>query len=81
LKSTAYLTPTKWGGDKALQNSEANATSYLSVTHKPIQSLHGATYEAFMPADYLHLLNCVCIYYVAKQKDCWDAGSYIEVPA
>ena len=34
-----------------------------------------------MPADYLHLLNCVCIYYVAKQKDCWDAGSYIEVPA
>lgn len=34
-----------------------------------------------MPIDYLHLLNCVCIYYVAKQKDCWDAGSYIEIPA
>ncbi len=34
-----------------------------------------------MPIDYLHMLNCVCIYYVAKQKDCWDAGSYIEVPA
>lgn len=82
LKSTAYLTPTKWGGDKALQNSAgANATSSLSTAHKSIQSLHGATYEAFMPADYLHLLNCVCIYYVAKQKDCWDAGSYIEVPA
>ena len=27
------------------------------------------------------MLNCVCIYYVAKQKDCWDAGSYIEIPA
>lgn len=27
------------------------------------------------------MLNCVCIYYVAKQKDCWDAGSFIEVPA
>jgi hypothetical protein len=27
------------------------------------------------------MLNCVCIYYVAKTKDCWDAGSYIEVPA
>ena len=27
------------------------------------------------------MLNCVCIYYVAKQKDCWDAGSYIEVAA
>jgi hypothetical protein len=34
-----------------------------------------------MPMDYLHMLNCVCIYYVAKTKDCWDAGSYIEVPA
>ncbi len=34
-----------------------------------------------MPIDYLHMLNCVCIYYVAKQKDCWDAGSYIEIPA
>lgn len=27
------------------------------------------------------MLNCVCIYYVAKQKDCWDAGTYIEIPA
>ena len=34
-----------------------------------------------MPVDYLHLLNCICVYYVAKQKDCWDAGSYIQVPA
>nr|DAU35111.1 MAG TPA: hypothetical protein [Caudoviricetes sp.] len=39
--------------------------------------MNGATYEVFMPIDYLHMLNCVCIYYVAKQKDCWDAGSYI----
>ena len=23
-----------------------------------------------MPIDYLHMLNCVCIYYVAKQKGC-----------
>lgn len=34
-----------------------------------------------MPIDYLHMLNCVCIYYVARQKDCWDAGSYIQIPA
>ena len=57
------------------------ATSYLSKAHSSIQSLHGATYEVYMPIDYLHMLNCVCIYYVAKQKDCWDAGSYIEIPA
>lgn len=57
------------------------ATSYLSKAHSSIQSLHGATYEVFLPIDYLHMLNCVCIYYVAKTKDCWDAGSYIEIPA
>ena len=57
------------------------ASSYLSVAHRSIQSLHGATYEVFLPIDYLHMLKCVCIYYVAKTKDCWDAGSYIEIPA
>ena len=59
----------------------ATASSYLSNAHSQIQSLNGATYEVFMPIDYLHMLNCVCIYYVAKQKDCWDAGSYIQIPA
>lgn len=81
--------------DSAIQNTKADtgnqdspeggytgqASSYLSKAHRSIQSLHGATYEVYMPIDYLHMLNCVCIYYVAKQKDCWDAGSYIEIPA
>ena len=82
LKATAYLTPQKWNNNNsALHNTTTNASSYLSSAHRSIQSLHGATYEVAMPIDYLHLLNCVCIYYVAKQKDCWDAGSYIEIPA
>ena len=81
--------------DSAIQNTKAatgnqdspeggytgQASSYLSKAHRSIQSLHGATYEVYMSIDYLHMLNCVCIYYVAKQKDCWDAGSYIEIPA
>ena len=66
-------------GESAQYNG--NAKSYLSKAHRSIQSLHGATYEVYLPIDYLHMLNCVCIYYVAKQKDCWDAGSYIEIPA
>lgn len=90
LKSTAFLTPTKVSlGSRAIKNTDGTtsgktsgiASSYLSKAHSSIQSLHGATYEVEMPMDYLHMLNCVCIYYVAKQKDCWDAGSYIEVPA
>lgn len=92
LKATAYLTPNKVGytstnpgigaSESALHNTKnVKASSYLSKAHSSIQSLNGATYEVFMPQDYLHILNCVCVYYVAKQKDCWDAGSYIQVPA
>lgn len=67
--------------DQPSDGYSGQASSYLSKAHRSIQSLHGATYEVFLPIDYLHMLNCVCIYYVAKQKDCWDAGSYIEIPA
>lgn len=69
------------GKSPSADTQYANASSYLSKVHSQIQSLNGATYEVFMPIDYLHMLNCVCIYYVAKQKDCWDAGSYIQIPA
>jgi hypothetical protein len=75
------------GENNAITGGHSNAgydgvaKSYLSRAHSSIQSLHGATYEVFLPIDYLHMFNCVCIYYVAKTKDCWDAGSYIEVPA
>lgn len=69
------------GKSPSTDTQYAKASSYLSNVHSQIQSLNGATYEVFMPIDYLHMLNCVCIYYVAKQKDCWDAGSYIQIPA
>lgn len=69
------------GKSPSADTQYSTASSYLSSAHSQIQSLNGATYEVFMPIDYLHMLNCVCIYYVAKQKDCWDAGSYIQIPA
>lgn len=75
LKSTAFLTPKKYNP------TDYQGNTYLSSKYPQISSLYGATYEVNMPIDYLHLLNCVCIYYVAKTKDCWDAGSYIQVPA
>lgn len=73
--------PTYDGNSPSDGSEYAKASSYLSAAHSQIQSLNGATYEVYMPIDYLHMLNCVCIYYVAKQKDCWDAGSYIQIPA
>lgn len=62
-------------------NHSGTATSAVSSSNRQIQSMHGATYEIKLPQDYLHLLNCICIFKVAKDYKCWDGGSYIEVPA
>ena len=43
--------------------------------------LFGATYEVTLPPDYLHILNCVCIYKVIKKWKCYDAGNYVQFAA
>jgi hypothetical protein len=35
---------------------------------------HMATYYVDLPSDYLHLLNCICIYQVNKTYKCYNAG-------
>lgn len=40
-----------------------------------------ATYEVIMPSDYLHILNCICIYRVNKTYKCYNAGDYWRSPA
>jgi hypothetical protein len=42
---------------------------------------NGANYEVVMPSDYLHLLNCICIYKVKKTYKCYNAGDTWRAPA
>ena len=42
---------------------------------------NGANYEVIMPSDYLHLLNCICIYRVKKTFKCYNAGDTWRAPA
>lgn len=44
-------------------------------------SLYGATYEAYLPQDYLHMLNCICNYKVKKQFKCYDPNTYVQFGA
>lgn len=44
-------------------------------------SIFGATYETIMPQDYLHLLNCICIYKVKKNFKCYNAGDFVQFAA
>ena len=68
LKSEAVLKPIKTPEDK-------NVTS-KNVINK--SSIIGATYDFNLPADYLHLLNCICIFFVKRKFKCYDAGTYWE---
>lgn len=49
--------------------------------NKAIDYLRGATYFVDMPDDYLHLLNCICLFDVNKKKECWNDGDVMVVGA
>lgn len=74
LKTTALLKPYKvtncaysnWGlGDKGAGSAK----------------LFGATYEVNLPDDYLHMLNCVCIYKMLKSHKCYNKNDYVDFAA
>ena len=58
LKADAYLRPHK-----------VNSRNGLTLAPDGM-----ATYEVTLPSDYLHLLNCVCIYNVQKTYKCYNKG-------
>lgn len=40
-----------------------------------------ATYECILPSDYLHMLNCICIYNVNKTFKCYNKGDKYRAAA
>lgn len=79
LKATTILTPTKSLGT-TYKNPEG-ATSALSEKYIGLASLYGAAYEVDLPPDYLHILNCICIYKVKSTYSCYDGGSFVQFAA
>lgn len=61
------------------------ATATLTPTkihnYDGLSLANGANYEIVMPSDYLHLLNCICIYKVKKTYKCYNAGDTWRSPA
>ena len=53
----------------------------ISTGNKALDYLRGSTYFVDMPSDYLHLLNCICLFDVNKKKDCWNPGDVMVVGA
>lgn len=53
--------------------------SYRYITGD--SKLFGATYEVILPDDYLHMLNCICIYKLSKNHKCYDEDDYVQFAA
>ena len=73
LKATAVLAPVKATNTAPL--------SSLSTLGAGASRLYGATYEISLPNDYLHILNCMCIYKVKKTWKCYDQNDYVQFAA
>lgn len=79
LKATTMLTPkvtTLYTND-----SDNTSGSPVGTKHPSVAQLFGATYEVELPHDYLHLLNCICIYKVHKQHKCYDKDTIVQFAA
>lgn len=73
LKSTAFLNVSKVTDSAPYAELEAFSTGKAKM--------FGATYETIMPQDYLHLLNCICIYKLKKNFKCYNANDYVQFAA
>ena len=73
LKATCILDATK-----ATDKGPLNALVGLGTGKS---KLFGATYEVDLPQDYLHILNCICIYRVNKNWKCYNEGDIIQFAA
>ena len=74
LKATCVLTP-------------VIATDYYEDLDEDdreiMERIYGATYEVDLPDDYLHVLNCVCVFKQVSSKsyNCYSPGGIYEFPA
>lgn len=73
LKDTAILNA------KKIENKYGSLDISKYITGS--LNLFGATYEVELPIDYLHMLNCICIYRLNKRHKCWDKDNYVQFPA
>ena len=73
LKATSILE-----AKLATQSEPLKALSNLGAGKS---KLFGATYEVTLPSDYLHILNCVCIYKVNKNWKCYNMGDHVQFAA
>lgn len=72
LKATAIIDVGEFPSDKYDQTL---------ITGSLGASLFRGIYEVNLPMDYLHMLNCICIYQLAKNYKCYNKNDYVQFAA
>ena len=49
--------------------------------YEDLSSVYGAIYKIELPQDYLHMLNCICIYDVKSQFKCYNNNTKMQFAA
>lgn len=74
LKATAEVKLEKKAWNRLFDNDEKTSRRKAGNKEKFI-------YEATLPADYVHILNCIVDFRVKKNFKCYRAGDYVEFAA
>lgn len=77
---TAYEIDQQTSDDLRVLASSASLSPVKCDKYKNSPTRRG-TYEANLPDDYWHILNCTCIYKVLRNNRCDEADQYVEYGA
>ena len=79
LKATTVLKPSKKPSQLNNDLKGLLDTTEDVLGNANVSSIYGATYEFNLPADYLHILNCICLFKVNKRINCpYNIGDIVK---
>lgn len=79
LKASAALTTKKVNYSQGF-NSDGDTVN-LSTLKTGDAKLFGSTYEVDLPKDYLHMLNCICVFKLKQNYKCYDKDNVVYFAA
>lgn len=73
LKSTTVL--------DVIKSTNTEPLKSLATLGAGKSKLFGATYEVTLPTDYMHILNCICVYELKENYKCYNKGDEVYFAA
>lgn len=66
---------------KASCKLQPKESRFRNNSINPLDDLFNGIYEVTLPDDYLHMLNCICIFRVKQRYKCYNLGTHFNIGA